>query len=355
MRDNQVRYRADQKLLRDSKNMPAFLILFLLLLLFFIMDLLIGSVRIPADEILNIFRGGEETPYSVIFLKFRLPKAITAAFAGMALSVSGLQMQTVFRNPMAGPYVLGVSSGASLGVALVILGFSSIIPAGGGSMAGNWVMIAAACAGAGLIMIIITILAARVRDILTVLILGIMIAGGISAVVTILQYFTSESLLRAYVLWTMGSLSNLTVEQLGVLAITVSGGLLVSIFTIKTMNALLLGETYAYSIGVNVKLTRMVIFFSTSLLAGGITAFCGPIGFIGIAVPHIARMMFRTSDHKVLLPACLLTGASIMLISDIISQLPGSDKVLPINSVTSLIGIPVVIWVVLKNRAINSP
>jgi iron complex transport system permease protein len=287
-------------------------------------------------------------------MKFRIPKAITAILAGIALSVSGLQMQTVFRNPMAGPYVLGISSGASLGVAFVILGFSSAIPVGSIEGMGNWLVIIAACLGAGAVMILIMFLAVRVKDILTVLILGIMIAGGISAVVTILQYFTSETMLRAYVIWTMGSLGNLTPEQLKTLFITITVGILISLATVKMLNALLLGEIYAASIGVNIKLARGLVFLSTSILAGSITAFCGPIGFIGIAVPHIARMIFRTSDHRILLPATILTGAVIMLLSDIVSQLPGSDKVLPVNSVTSLIGIPVVILVIMRGRVIKS-
>lgn len=331
-----------------------FIVISVLLLLFIMLDIFIGSVKVSAGETFRILTGNSDSPFSVIIMKFRIPKAITALLAGIALSVSGLQMQTVFRNPMAGPYVLGISSGASLGVAFVILGFSSVIPAGSIAGMGNWLVIIAACLGAGAVMILIMFLAIRVKDILTVLILGIMIAGGISAVVTILQYFTSETMLRAYVIWTMGSLGNLTPEQLKILFITVTVGILISLATIKMLNALLLGETYATSIGVNITLARGLVFLSTSILAGSITAFCGPIGFVGIAVPHIARMLFKTSDHRILLPATILTGAVIMLLSDVVSQLPGSDKVLPVNSVTSLIGIPVVIWVILRGRVIKS-
>jgi len=339
----------------ENRNLLFFIILTVLVILLFGIDIITGSVKIPAGDVFRILAGSDTSPWSVIVLKFRLPKAVTALFAGMALSVSGLQMQTIFRNPMAGPYVLGVSSGASLGVALVILGFAFLFPSASASrIPGDWLVIASACAGAGFIMIFVIYLAARVRDILTVLILGIMIAGGISAIVTILQYFTSESLLRAYVIWTMGSLGNLTISQLWAMVFTVLAGIIISLFTIKAMNVLLLGENYARSSGVNVKFVRMAVFISTSLLAGGITAFCGPIGFIGIAVPHIARMLFRTSDHKILLPASAIVGAAVMLLSDIISQLPGSDKVLPVNAVTSLLGIPVVIWVILKGRMIKT-
>lgn len=337
-----------------SRNLLIFIVLAASMIVLFVLDIISGSVKIPPGEVFSILTGSESSPWSVIVLKFRLPKAITAVFAGIALSVSGLQMQTIFRNPMAGPYVLGVSSGASLGVALVILGFTFLFPAATSRIPGDWLIIAAACAGAGMIMMFITYLALRVRDILTVLILGIMIAGGISAIVTILQYFTSESLLRAYVIWTMGSLGNLTLNQLWVMVLTVTSGLAISLFTLKSMNVLLLGENYARSTGVNVKVARVSVFISTSILAGGITAFCGPIGFIGIAVPHIARMLFKTSDHKVLLPASAIAGAAVMLLSDIISQLPGSEKVLPVNAVTSLLGIPVVIWVILKGRLIKT-
>jgi iron complex transport system permease protein len=199
-------------------------------------------------------------------------------------------------------------------------------------------------------MILIMFISVKVRDILTVLILGIMLSSGISAIVSIMQYFSNETMLKAYVIWTMGSLGNLTTEQLGVLAISLSAGILLSMLSVKMLNALLLGENYAASIGLNIRLARIIIFAGTSILAGSVTAFCGPIGFIGIAVPHIARIIFRTSDHRVLIPSTILLGAIIMVTSDIISQLPGSEKVLPVNSVTSLIGIPIVIWVILRNR-----
>jgi iron complex transport system permease protein len=199
-------------------------------------------------------------------------------------------------------------------------------------------------------MLVILFIAARIKDIMTILILGIMLSSGISAMVILLQYFSSESLLKAYVIWTMGSLGNLTSDQLNVLLISVLAGIIISLASSKMLNALLLGENYAGSIGLNVKLARIVVFTCTSILAGSVTAFCGPIGFIGIAVPHMARIIFRTSDHKILIPGTILLGGSVMLLSDIISQLPGSEKVLPLNAVTSLIGIPVVIWVIVRNR-----
>jgi iron complex transport system permease protein len=283
-------------------------------------------------------------------MKFRLPKAITALVVGIALSLSGLQMQTVFRNPMAGPDVLGVSSGASLGVAIVILGVPAGFISGNLQNIGNWVLVSSAWVGAGAVMLLIMFISSRIRNIMTILILGIMLASGISAIVSILQYFSNETMLKAYVIWTLGSLGNLTTGQLKILIYSVSAGILLSIVSVKMLNALLLGENYAASIGLKIKRSRILIFACTSILAGSVTAFCGPIGFIGIAVPHIARNIFKTSNHLILVPGSIFVGGIIMLVSDIISQLPGSENVLPINSVTSLIGIPVVIWVILRNK-----
>jgi iron complex transport system permease protein len=324
--------------------------LILLIVSFLILDTFFGSVSIKASEVLKAIFTGTNSNFETIILKFRLPKAITALTAGIALSLSGLQMQTVFRNPMAGPDVLGISSGASLGVAFVILGFSANISPDSIKGFGNWILVAASWIGAGAVMLLIMFISSRVKDIMTILIIGIMLSSGISAIVTIMQYFSNETMLKAYVIWTMGSLGNLTSAQLNVLLISVSVGVLLSLISAKMLNALLLGENYAGSIGLNVRFARVVIFACTSILAGSVTAFCGPIGFIGIAVPHIARILFKTSDHKILIPGTILTGGAVMIASDIISQLPGSDIVLPVNSVTSLIGIPIVIWVILRNR-----
>jgi iron complex transport system permease protein len=324
--------------------------LLILLIIFLILDIFFGSVSINPSQVIKAIVTHTGSNYETIILKFRLPKAITALTVGIALSLSGLQMQTIFRNPMAGPDVLGISSGASLGVAFVILGFSSNLSPENISGLGNWLLVAASWAGAGAVMFLIMIISARVKEIMTILILGIMLSAGISAVVTIMQYFSNESMLKAYVIWTMGSLGNLTESQLSVLLISVSVGLILSLVSIKMLNALLIGENYAKSIGLNIKLARVLIFTCTSILAGSVTAFCGPIGFIGIAVPHLARLVFKTSDNIILVPGTVLIGGSMMLLSDIISQLPGSDSVLPINSVTSLIGIPIVIWIILHNR-----
>jgi iron complex transport system permease protein len=327
-----------------------FTCLFLLLAVFFILDIFLGSVSIRPSEVFNSIFNSSHGQFDTIVLKFRLPKALTAIVVGAALSLSGLQMQTIFRNPMAGPDVLGLSSGASLGVSFIILGFSSYISPDTVGSLGNWILVLASWLGAGAVMLLILAISSRVRDLMTVLIIGIMLSSGISAIVTILQYFSNETKLKAYVIWTMGSLGNLTSGQLNVLLISVGIGTIISLFSSKMLNALLLGENYAGSIGLNIKLARIVIFICTSILAGSVTAFCGPIGFIGIAVPHIVRIIFKTSDHKILLPGTILAGGLIMLLSDIISQLPGAETVLPINAVTSLIGIPVVIWVIFRNR-----
>lgn len=334
----------------DIRVRYIFTILLALVVVFLILDVLFGSVNIKVSEVISAIFSHTGNNYETIILKFRLPKAITAIIVGVALSLSGLQMQTVFRNPMAGPDVLGISSGASLGVAFVILGFSRNISLESLNGLGNWILVAASWVGAGAVMLLIMVISSRVKDILTILILGIMLSSGISAIVTILQYFSNETMLKAYVIWTMGSLGNLTSGQLNVLLISVLAGVTLSLFSSKMLNALLLGENYAESIGLNVRLARYIIFIGTSILAGSVTAFCGPIGFIGIAVPHLVRILFKTSDHKILIPGTILLGAIVMLASDIISQLPGSESVLPVNAVTSLIGIPVVIWVILNKR-----
>jgi len=324
-----------------------------LLLLFFSLDIFLGSVSIRPSEVLSVFLGNADSNIETIIFKFRLPKAITAILVGIALSMSGLQMQTIFRNPMAGPYVLGVSSGASLGVAIVIMGFYSGIAPSDLMTFGNWVLTFAAWAGAGAVMLLIMAISARIKDVMTILIIGIMMASGLSAVVSIMQYFSSETMLKAYVVWTMGSLGNLSSGQLQVLAITVIVGTIFSIFLIKLLNAMQLGENYASSIGLNIRSARVLVFICSSILAGSVTAFCGPIGFIGIAIPHIVRNVFRTSDHKVLVPGSILAGGAVMALCDIISQLPGSESVIPVNSVTALIGIPVVIWIVIRNKRVS--
>ncbi|UCG29003.1 MAG: iron ABC transporter permease [Bacteroidales bacterium] len=328
--------------------------LVILMVLFFALDLFIGSVRISLVEICRtLFSGSADPEYNTIILKFRLPRALTAILAGFSLSLSGLQMQTVFRNPLAGPFVLGISSGASLGVAILVLGVSSSLAVTGMYGLGNWAIAIAAWAGSGIILFLVLIVSLRVRDIMTILILGILFGSATAAVVSILQYFSSETHLKAFVVWTMGSLGSVSISQLSVLGISTLVGIAISLVSVKILNIMLLGENYSRSLGLNIRLSRFVIFLSTSILAGSVTAFCGPIAFIGIAVPHIARMIFRTADHRILLPGTLFTGAILLLISDMVSQLPGYETTLPINSVTALLGIPIVIAIIVRSRKVS--
>ena len=314
-----------------------FVILLALTVFLFCVDLSVGAVSIPLDQVISALTGGDCPPVTAkIILNIRLIKAIVALLAGASLSVSGLQMQTLFRNTLAGPYVLGISSGASLGVALVVL-------AGVGSSMG---VAGAAWAGAGIVLLIIAAVGHRIKDIMVILILGMMFSSGVSAVVQILQYLSNDESLKAFVMWTMGSLGDVTARQLLVLIPAIVAGLLLAIVTIKPLNMLLFGEEYAVTMGLDMRRSRALIFLSTTLLAGTVTAFCGPIGFIGLAMPHVTRLLFGNSDHRTLLPGTILTGAAVMLLCDLISKL----FTLPINAVTALLGIPIVVWVVIRNK-----
>ena len=299
-----------------------------------------GSGRIPVGDVWAALTGGDcPRTTAKIVLNIRLIKAVVALLAGAALSVSGLQMQTLFRNPLAGPYVLGISSGASLGVALVVL-------AGVGSSIG---IAGAAWLGAAVVLLVIAAVGHRIKDIMVILILGMMFSSGVSAVVQILQYLSKEEALKAFVIWTMGSLGDVTVPQLAILLPSVIVGLLLAVWTIKPLNLLLFGEEYAVTMGLNIRRSRGLLFLSTTLLAGTVTAFCGPIGFIGLAMPHVARMLFREADHRVLLPGTLLSGAAVLLLCDIVSKM----FTLPVNAITALLGIPIVVWVVLRNKSMT--
>ncbi|HPS14113.1 MAG TPA: iron ABC transporter permease, partial [Prolixibacteraceae bacterium] len=241
----------------------------------------------------------------------------------------------------------------SLGVAILVLGFSSFFSTSLFTLMGSWTIVLVAWLGAGGVLMLILLVSTRVRDIMTILILGILFSGATSAIVTILQYFSSESMLKSFVVWTMGSLGSVTTTQLKVLIPSVIAGLALTALTIKQLDVLLLGEKYSASMGVNVQTTRVLVFVSTSILAGSITAFCGPVGFIGVAVPHLTRMVFRTSSHKILFPGSILIGAIVMLFSDMIAQMPGASFTLPINAVTSILGIPVIVWIILKNKKLG--
>ena len=329
---------------------PRSYILFILLaaamVLLFAIDLSVGSTSIPLKHVWNALTGGDcPATTARIVINIRLIKAIVALLAGAALSVSGLQMQTLFRNPLAGPYVLGISSGASLGVALFILGAPFL---GLGASMSNLGIAGAAWIGSALMLIVIGTVGQRVKDIMVILILGMMMSSGVSAVVQILQYMSKDESLKAFVIWTMGSLGDVTQRQLWLLIPAVIIGLLLAVMTIKPLNLLLFGEEYALTMGVDIKRTRSLIFASTTLLAGTVTAFCGPIGFIGLAIPHVTRLIMGNSDHRVLVPGTILSGAVVLLACDIVSKL----FTLPINAITALLGIPVVIWIVLRNNSL---
>ena len=330
------------------RSATLFVVLTTLLLVLFLLDLLVGSVHIPLKDILGVIVGADVNPATrLIVLDIRLIKAIVAVLAGVALSVSGLQMQTLFRNPLAGPYVLGISSGASLGVALFILGMP-LLGIASNSAISSIGTAGAAWLGAALILTFVATVSTRIKDIMVILILGMMISSGVSAVVQILQYLSNEEALKSFVIWTMGSLGDVTTNQLHLMLPAVVIGLAVSVAVIKPLNLLLLGEQYAYTMGLNIRRSRYLIFLSTTLLAGTVTAFCGPIGFVGLAIPHIARMLFSNADHRILVPATALCGAVVLLGCDIISKW----LTLPINTVTALLGIPIVIWVVVRNKSI---
>ena len=314
----------------------------------FIIDIMVGSVGISAAEVWSVLSGGDADPIKArIVIDIRLIKAVVAVLAGAALAVSGLQMQTLFRNPLAGPYVLGVSSGASLGVALFILGLP-VIGMTSSSLFATLGVAGAAWIGSAAILTMVAALSRRIKDIMVILILGIMIDSGVSAIVQILQYLSNEESLKSFVIWTMGSLGDVTSAQLRLFIPAVVIGLIITIADIKPLNIILLGEAYARTMGLNITRTRLLLMLSTTLLAGTVTAFCGPIGFIGLAIPHVARTLFRDADHRILMPATALTGAFSLLVCDIISKL----LTLPVNTITALLGIPIVIWVVVRNKNI---
>ena len=322
-----------------------FTLLTALCVVLFVVDIAVGSVAISLSEVVSALCGNSSAEIRSIVVDIRMVRAIVAVLAGAALSVSGLEMQVLFRNPLAGPYVLGVSAGASFGVALFLLG----APILGVAISPTLQTIGTAGAawiGAAVVLMAVVALSRRIKDIMVMLILGIMLSSGVGAVVEIMQYFSNEASLKSYVVWTMGSLGDVTASQLAILAPVVVAGLAMAVATIKPMNMLLAGEQYAASMGLNISRSRTLILTSTTLLAGTITAFCGPVGFVGIAVPHIARMLFRSADHRTLLPATILSGVVMMLVGDILAKY----FALPINTITALMGIPIVVYIVTRRR-----
>jgi len=334
-----------------SKYTYSFLILLILLLICFLVNISLGSVSIPVKEVFNsIFGSSDNESWQYIIQNYRLPKALTAILVGSGLGISGLLMQTLFRNPLAGPFVLGISSGASLGVALVILGSGLFGGAFATVLISKWSIVIAASLGSFLVLLAVLLVSSKVRDTMAILIIGLMFGSITAAVVSVLSYFSSAEQLQQYIFWGFGSLGNLSWNELFIFFGIYSLGLLLTIFSIKALNTFLLGENYAKSLGLNIKQSRIIIIIATSLLAGTITAFAGPIAFIGLAIPHITRQIFNTSNHKILLPAVFILGATVMLICDSIAQLPTSDYTLPINAITSLIGAPIVVWLLVRQR-----
>jgi iron complex transport system permease protein len=331
-----------------------FIVLSVLLMVFFFLNISLGSVSIPFKAIFNTFIGDVaiKESWQTIILDFRLPKAITAILVGSGLSICGLLMQTLFRNPLAGPFVLGISSGASLGVALLILG-SSVF---GGffltNSISNWSLAIAASLGAFLVLSAVIIAANRVRNTMSILIIGVMFGSLTSAVISVLAYFSEAAKIQQYLFWSFGSLGNLTWTELSVFVCIYLIGILAVFSIIKPLNSFLLGENYAKSLGINIKKSRNIVLVITSLLTGVITAFSGPIAFIGLAVPHISKMLFSTSNHKILVPASAIIGGIVLLICDSIAQLPTSEFTLPINAITSLFGAPIVIWLLIRKKKI---
>jgi iron complex transport system permease protein len=331
-----------------------FIGLLVMVVIAFVLQLLYGSVQIPFSFFIELFSGAttQNEVWKNIVLDSRLPGAIAALIAGAGLSVSGLQMQTMFRNPVAGPYVLGISAGASLGVAVLILA-STYLGFHHAAMLSSWSVVLAAGVGAVLIFLLNFLISYRINNVIALLIVGLMLGGSISAFIEILQTFSSNESLKRYVLWTFGSFRYVNHEQVVYLTIITTFGLIFAFLLAKSLNLLLMGDAYATTSGLNVQSAKIGIVFSTSIMAGTITAFCGPIGFVGLAVPHIARMMFKSANHLLLIPACALLGAVVCGLCNVVSTLPGSDVALPINAITALLGAPVVIWIVLRQKQLS--
>lgn len=322
-----------------------------LVLLLFVGNLSFGTVKIPFTEVLSILGGneGEKPAWEYIILHYRLPKALVAILVGIALSVSGVLMQTLFRNPMAEPYVLGISAGAGLSVAFVVMG-SALLPAFiAPYLMSSYSLLLASILGSTVLLLLVLFVSAKVKNTVTVLLVGLMFAGFSTALISILTYFSEAEQLKKYVVWMSGSLGNLTPEMIALFAGVVCIGLLLTLFLIRKLDALLLGDTYAHSLGIKVKQTRNIIIITTSLLAGGATAFVGPIAFIGLAIPHMARLIGKQRTHKALLGTSILLGSGMLLLCDMITQI-GGDVLLPINAITAIFGAPIVVVLLFKYK-----
>ncbi|MEW5675153.1 iron ABC transporter permease [Flavobacterium enshiense] len=335
-----------------KRNIVLFSLLFVCLLLLLLINISFGSVHIPFRDVFESLTGEEasKSTWEYIIMNYRLPKAITAILVGMGLSVSGLLMQTLFRNPLAGPDVLGLSSGASLSVAIVILG-AGLLPSFLNTLVlSSYGLVLASTFGSFVVLIAVLLVSQKLRDTMAILIIGLMFSSFTNSFVNILTYFSSAEQLQKFTFWSLGNLGNLSWTAIIQLSVCVMTGLFLSFLCIKSLNALLLGENYARSLGINFKKTRLIILIATSILTGSITAYAGPIAFIGLAIPHIAKLLFQTSNHNILYWSTLLVGAAVMLICDVVSQMPGMEVTLPINAITSLIGAPVVVWLLVRKR-----
>lgn len=322
------------------------------LVVLFLINMSLGSVAIPFKDVLaSLFTANvSKESWHYIIIDYRLPKALTAIMAGGGLAVSGLLMQTLFRNPLAGPFVLGLSSGASLGVAILILGAGVFGGFFGSVLLSEWSLVIASALGSFLVLLAVLAVTFRIKDTMAILIIGLMFGSVTGAVVAVLSYFSNAEQLQQFIFWSFGSLGNQSWYGVFILALCFGLGIVLSLASSKALNGLLLGENYAKSMGLRIKRTTLMIIVATSILAGSITAFAGPIAFVGLAVPHITRQFFKTSNHLILLPAVLLCGSILMLICDTVAQLPFSEYTLPINAITSLVGAPVVIWLLVRKR-----
>ncbi|MEZ7514012.1 iron chelate uptake ABC transporter family permease subunit [Flavobacterium frigidarium] len=336
----------------NKRNSILFIILIIAAFALFIINISLGSIAIPLKDVFKSITGSiaSKETWQYIIVNYRLPKAITAVLVGMGLATSGLLMQTLFRNPLAGPYVLGLSSGASLGVAMIILGASLLPISVSAFLLSSYGIVLASSLGSFLVLLAVLAVSYRLKDTMAILIVGLMFGSLTSAVVNTLTYFSTAEELQKFTFWSLGSLGNLSWTAITILFIAVLIGLTLSLISIKSLDALLLGENYAKSMGLNYKKSRLLIILATSIMAGSITAFAGPIAFIGLAVPHIAKLVFQTSNHKILFWSTVLFGAIIMLICDSIAQVPGQDFSLPINAITSLFGAPIVIWLLVRKK-----
>jgi len=323
------------------------------LTILFLIDISLGAVKIPLSEVLSIFASQErESSASNIIWLFRLPKAVTCVIAGAALAAGGLMMQTFFRNPLAGPDVLGLSAGASLMVAILLLAGQSLFFVSD-LIANPWIIAGASSFGCILVFLLVIVIAQRIRDNATLLVIGLMLSAATLSIVSVLQFISKAEELQAFVIWTFGSVGNTSWKEILVLSIIVLAGGILAFSSIKSLNTWLLGENYAQSLGINIKRSRLIIVSATGLLVGAVTAFCGPIAFVGLAVPHLVRIIVPSSNHKILIPTVMIGGAMLLLFCDIVAQVPGGARIIPINAVTSLVGAPVVIWVIMRSKTIK--